>query len=128
MVSASDKGRSTSTLDTRLVQPLIDAFQTAQPDVAFRYNDLLAVEIARRVVAETDAGQPTADFVFSSAMDLQMKLANDGYALAVPSAARAAWPGWANWRNTAYALMFEARCWTITNPIFLTARPCRGWA
>ena len=31
-------------------------------------------------IAETDAGQPTADFVFSSAMDMQIKLANDGYA------------------------------------------------
>jgi ABC-type Fe3+ transport system substrate-binding protein len=31
-------------------------------------------------VRESDAGEPSADFAFSSSMDLQMKLANDGYA------------------------------------------------
>ncbi len=79
-----------STLDNRLASPLIEAFQADHPDVAVRYEDLLASEIAARVIAETDAGQPTADFLFSSAMDLQLKLANDGYGQAAPVADGAA--------------------------------------
>lgn len=112
-----------STLDTRLVLPLIDAFQAGQPGVSIRYEDLLATEIARRVVAETDGGEPTADFVFSSAMDQQMKLANDGYALAVPAAARAGWPVWANWRDTAYALTLEPAVLVYHKPGFPDGPP-----
>ena len=42
-----------STLDNRLAAPLISAFQAGHPTVAVRYEDLLAGEIAARVIAET---------------------------------------------------------------------------
>ncbi len=112
-----------STLDEPLAAPLIGAFQVANPDIAVRYDDLLATEIAIRVVTETDAGQPTADFVFSSAMDLQVKLANDGYAqsVTVPQAAR--WPDWANWRDTAFALTYEPGVLVWHKPSFPDGPP-----
>ncbi len=69
-----------SSLDDPLAQPLIDGFQSANPDIAVRHENMLTGEIYDRIVRETDAGQKTADFAFSSAMDLQVKLANDGYA------------------------------------------------
>lgn len=96
-----------STLDSRLAQPLIAAFQAASPDVAIRYEDMLAHEIAARVIAETDAGQASADFLFSSAMDLQLKLANDGYGQTVAAKEARDWPAWAKWQDTAFALTFE---------------------
>jgi iron(III) transport system substrate-binding protein len=40
-------------------------------------------------------------------MDLQIKLANDGYAQPVNVPLAATWPRWANWRNTAFALTYE---------------------
>jgi iron(III) transport system substrate-binding protein len=110
-----------STLDIRLVQPLIAAFQAQNPGVAVEYEDLLAAEIAQRVVAETDAAQATADFVFSSAMDQQMKLANDGYAQPVRIAAN--WPRWANWRDTAFALTFEPAVLVYHKPSFPDGPP-----
>ena len=67
--------------------------------MAVIYEDLLSGDISSRIVSETDAGQPTADFAFSSAMDLQMKLANDGYAAAVAVPEARGWPDWANWRE-----------------------------
>ena len=88
-----------STLDNRLAAPLISAFQDSHPTVLVRYEDLLAGEIAARVMSETRAGKPTADFVFSSAMDMQIKLANDGYAQAVDVPAARDWPVWANWQD-----------------------------
>lgn len=109
-----------STLDTRLATPLLAAFQNGHPDVTLIYEDLLASEIATRVVAETDAGGTTADFVFSSAMDQQMKLANDGYAQPV---AAAGWPRWANWRDTAFALTVEPAVLIYHRPSFPEGPP-----
>jgi iron(III) transport system substrate-binding protein len=110
-----------STLDTRLVQPLITAFQAKNPGISVQYEDLLAAEIAQRVVTETDAGAATADFVFSSAMDQQMKLANDGYAQ--PVEISAVWPHWANWRDTAFALTFEPAVLVYHKPSFRGGPP-----
>ena len=96
-----------SSLDEPLARPMIAAFQAANPDIAVAYEDLQTVDIYDRVVAESDAGGPTADFAFSSSMDLQVKLANDGYAQESSVPLSASWPRWANWRNTAYALTYE---------------------
>jgi len=112
-----------STLDAPLAAPLVTAFQAENPGVAVRYEDLLAGEIAARVVSETDAGETTADFTFSSAMDLQVKLANDGYAQAVVVPETADWPRWANWRDTAYAMTFEPAVLVWHKPSFPDGPP-----
>lgn len=112
-----------STLDEGLAAPLIAAFQSVHPDVAVRYEDLLTGAIRDRVRAETDAGGVTADFVFSSGMDLQMSLANDGYALAVHPPAAADWPDWAKWQDRAYALTFEPAVMVYHKPSFPDGPP-----
>jgi iron(III) transport system substrate-binding protein len=112
-----------STLDHQMAQPLIEAFQATRPDVAIRYEDLLTGDIAARVMQETDSGKPSADLVFSSGMDLQLKLANDGYAqpVQVPEARR--WPAWANWQDTAFALTFEPAVLVYHKPAFPNGPP-----
>lgn len=112
-----------STLDQRIAAPLIDQFQARNPGIAIRYEDLLAGEIAARVVSETDSGVPTADVVFSSAMDMQIKLANDGYAQPVAVAESKNWPRWANWRDTAFALTFEPGVLVYHKPSFPDGPP-----
>ncbi|MEY4873279.1 MAG: hypothetical protein RLZZ563_2609 [Pseudomonadota bacterium] len=112
-----------STLDERLASPLIAAFQDQNPDVAVIYEDLLADQIRARVIDESTAGGPTADFLFSSAMDLQMKLANDGYARPVQLPEAANWPDWANWRDTAYAMTFEPAVLVYHRPSFPDGPP-----
>jgi iron(III) transport system substrate-binding protein len=112
-----------SSLDERLAQPLIAGFQAGNPDVAVRYEDLLTGEIAGRIIAETDAGAPTADFAFSSAMDLQVKLANDGYARPASVRESAGWPRWANWRDMAFALTFEPAVLVYYRPAFAGGKP-----
>jgi len=107
-----------SSLDEPLAKPMIAGFQAANPDVAVRYEDMLTGEIYDRIVRETDAGHKTADFAFSSAMDLQVKLANDGYAQASDLPMSGEWPSWANWRNTAYALTFEPAVFVYHKPSF----------
>lgn len=112
-----------STLDNRLALPLIAAFQVGHPDVAIRYEDMLASEIAARVIAETDSGQTSADFLFSSAMDLQLKLANDGYGQTVSVAEARDWPAWAKWQDTAFALTLEPAVLVYHIPSFSDGPP-----
>ena len=112
-----------SSLDEPLARPMIAGFQAANPDVAIRYEDMLTGEIYDRIVQETDAGQKTADFAFSSAMDLQVKLANDGYAQRSELPMSERWPGWANWRDTAYALTFEPAVFVYHKPSFKDQPP-----
>lgn len=112
-----------SSLDVPLARPMIAGFQKANPDIAVDYEELLTLDIYDRIVQETDAGGKTADMAFSSAMDLQVKLANDGYAQQSDLAMSARWPRWANWRNTAYALTFEPAVFVYHKPSFKDAPP-----
>src|SRR5690606_11425164 len=92
-----------SSLDEPLARPMIAGFQSANRDVAVRYEDMLTGEIYDRIVRETDAGQTTADFAFYSAMDLQGKLANDGYAPRTCPPMTDRWTDWCDRRHTAPA-------------------------
>jgi iron(III) transport system substrate-binding protein len=112
-----------SSLDEPLARPMITGFQQANPDVAVHYEEMLTGEIFDRIVRETDSGQRTADFAFSSAMDLQVKLANDGYAQRSDLPMSDLWPAWANWRNTAYALTFEPAVFVYHKPSFQASPP-----
>jgi iron(III) transport system substrate-binding protein len=112
-----------SSLDEPLAKPMIAGFQQANPDVTVRYEDMLTGEIYDRIVRETDLGKKTADFAFSSAMDLQVKLANDGYAQPSDLPMSGQWPAWANWRNTAYALTFEPAVFVYHKPSFKDFSP-----
>ncbi|MBK4216888.1 ABC transporter substrate-binding protein [Paracoccus caeni] len=112
-----------SSLDNDLALPMLKAFQSAHPDITIHYEELLTSALYDRVVHETDAGGPTADFVFSSAMDLQVKLANDGYAMPVITPDTPDWPDWANWRDTAYALTFEPAVFAYNKQSFADTTP-----
>lgn len=112
-----------SSLDSPLARPLVEAFQADHPEIAVRYEDLLTGEIAARVMQETDAGKPTADLVFSSAMDVTVKLANDGYAREAGVAGAVDWPDWAVWRDMVFALTFEPAVIVYHKPSFPDGPP-----
>jgi len=112
-----------SSLDEPLARPMIEAFQAKYPAIAVSYQDLQTADIYDRIVKETDSGGVTADFAFSSSMDLQMKLANDGYAQPAHVALAASWPRWANWRDTAYALTYEPAVFIYNKPAFAGGPP-----
>lgn len=95
-----------SALDENVSLPLLRAFQAREPDVEIHYHDLQTLEIYTRTIEETDAGGNTADLLISSAMDLQVKLANDGYATSLDGAANN-WPKWAVWQDSVFGLTFE---------------------
>lgn len=92
-----------STTDTAVLGPVIAAFQTRNPGVAVRYTVAGSQEVYAAVAEEGLA----FDLVISSAMDLQMKLANDGLAAPFRSTATATLPGWAHWQDRLYAFAQE---------------------
>jgi iron(III) transport system substrate-binding protein len=96
-----------STTDAKLVTPLIKDFEAAFPGVKVEYTDLNSTEVYNRFVSENAANATSADAVWSSAMDLQMKLAADGLAAPYKSPESAALPDWARWKDTVYATTFE---------------------
>ena len=93
--------------DTKAAEPLIRDFNALYPDVKVEYNDMNSTEIYNRFISEVAAGGATADVLWSSAMDLQIKLVHDGYGMQYKSQEAAAVPTWANMNNTAYGTTFE---------------------
>jgi iron(III) transport system substrate-binding protein len=96
-----------STTDAKLVTPLIKDFEAAFPGVKVEYTDLNSTEVYNRYISESAANAASADAVWSSSMDLQMKLAADGLAALYKSPEAGALPAWAHWKDTIYATTFE---------------------
>ena len=92
--------------DERIARPLIRAFEQRYPGVRVHYEDLNSGELSRRFIDEFARGEQ-AEVVWSSAVDLQVKLVNDGYAQPHRSAETAALPEWAVWKNEAFGTTFE---------------------
>lgn len=91
--------------DRHAMEPLLADFQHSRPDIAIEYRDLGTAELYASVVEGHDAAR--ADLVISSAIDLQVKLVNDGHTRPYRSALTDALPKWANWRNEAFGFTFE---------------------
>jgi len=92
--------------DLQVVDPLIKDFELAYPDIKVRYHDLNSGELYDRFLNELGS-RDQADVLWSSAMDLQFKLVNDGYAEPHKSAETAALPAWAIWKGEAFGTTFE---------------------
>lgn len=101
--------------DLDVAQPLIRAFEARYPGIRVRYEDLNTIDLNQRFLAEIAAlgkAQPApdaayADVLWSTAMDLQIKLVNDGYAQRYQSPERSGLPSWAVWRDEAWGTTFE---------------------
>ena len=96
-----------SALDTKAAQPLIKDFNALYPDIKVEYNDMNSTEMYNRFIAEAASGQGSADVMWSSAMDLQVKLVDDGQAMTYASPEAAKLPSWAVYKNQAYGTTYE---------------------
>jgi iron(III) transport system substrate-binding protein len=96
-----------STTDAREVGDLLRDFRSLYPQVNVEYADLNSTELYSRFIAEVAAREGTADLLWSLAMDLQIKLVNDGYTQAYASPEKPNLPEWAIWKNEAYGTTAE---------------------
>lgn len=95
--------------DLQVIKPLIVDFEQANPSIKIEYHDLQTTDLYQRFMNEIGTDSK-ADIVWSSAMDLQMKLVNDGHAKTYRSAETSALPLWAKWRDEAFGTTFEPVC------------------
>ena len=93
--------------NTSRMRPALDAFIRQFPDISIRVEDINSLQIANRVQALADQRLPGPDFVWSTAMDLQVKLINDGYAQTYRSPHRPAMPSGSVWRDQGFGLTSE---------------------
>lgn len=106
------------TTDTPLFAAFISAFQQQHPEIAVVYEETDTLPMYRQFLDGTL--DPVPDLMVSSAADLQVKLANDGHALAYDSPWLGELPAWAHWRNEVFGFTFEPAV-IIYNPHLVAA-------
>jgi ABC-type Fe3+ transport system substrate-binding protein len=95
------------TTDVAQFAPLLEAFAAATPDIAVRYEQWASNDLYDITAAGCTGAAPPSDLVVSSAVDLQVKLVNDGCAQPHRSALTAALPPAANWRDELFGVTEE---------------------
>ena len=95
--------RIISTADRDAFEPVILAFQQANPGITVDYTITGTTDLMQAI--ETDGA--SFDLAISSAMDLQTKLANDGFARSYASPRLDGLPDWASWRDQLFAFTQE---------------------
>lgn len=103
--------RVISSTDTAFFAPIIDSFIADNPQISIEYNVAGSVDIYDGF--RHSPGK--FDIVISSAMDLQLKLANDGYALEIDGIAH---PHWAQWRQSLFGFTLESAAIVVNNAAF----------
>lgn len=109
--TAATSLRIISSTDTALFAPLIETFVADNPDISIEYLVTGTAEIDRRFREAPEA----FDIAISSAMDLQLKLTNDGYALALENLSH---PAWAEWRQSLFAFTTEPAAIVVNRAAF----------
>ncbi|WP_341368181.1 ABC transporter substrate-binding protein [Yoonia sp. BS5-3] len=103
--------RILSSTDTDLFAPLIEAFVARNSSVSIEYLVTGTADIDQRFREAPGA----YDIVISSAMDLQLKLANDGFARPLETDGH---PTWAQWRQSLFAFTSEPAAIVINRSAF----------
>jgi iron(III) transport system substrate-binding protein len=96
-----------STTDVSEVADLLADFRARHPDIETVYSKMSSNDIYNQIVDPSAASDAPGDVIWSSAMDLQIKLVNDGYAQPYASREVAHMPDWAVWKDEAYAITAE---------------------
>ncbi len=107
--AARDEGKLTiySTTDQNEVATLLALFKEQYPFLEIEYHELGSRDLYQQVLNDAKTDKRAGDLAWSSAMDLQIKLVNDGYAQSYASPEKPYLPAWAIWKNEAYGVTAE---------------------
>ncbi|MGS1006990.1 ABC transporter substrate-binding protein [Achromobacter anxifer] len=86
---------------------VLEDFSSLNPGLRLEYTELSTQELYAGTVSratQAPAARSGPDIVISSAMDLQTKLVNDGYAQPHISPETRGLPAWANWRDEVFSI------------------------
>jgi iron(III) transport system substrate-binding protein len=105
--AAAREGQVVVYINNDVHQRLVEDFERRFPKVKLRFVVLTSRDMQARVIDEARTGKPTADVVWTSAMDTQVKLINDGYAQTYRSPEARNLPAWARWRDQGFGVTSE---------------------
>ena len=105
--AAEREGEVVVYINNDVHQRLVEDFERRFPKVKLRFVVLTARDMQMRVIEEASNGKPIADVVWTSAMDAQVKLINDGYAQTYRSPEAGNLPAWARWRDQGFGMTSE---------------------
>lgn len=103
--------RILSSTDTALFAPIVQSYLAGNPDTSIEYLVTGTADIDRRFREAPER----FDIVISSAMDLQLKLVNDGFARRLRGVSH---PDWAHWRESLFAFTSEPAAIVINKAAF----------
>ncbi|MBT5799619.1 substrate-binding domain-containing protein [Alphaproteobacteria bacterium] len=92
-----------SSTDIDVFHPVLSAFSALNPTISVNYSTASTADIYR-AVRQSDS---QFDLIMSSAMDLQMKLVNDGFAKSISILENLDIPDWSQWQNKLYGFSLE---------------------
>lgn len=107
VAAAKREGQVVIYANTSVTRKLADGFKRRFPGIEVRILDMNSNQMHQMVMTEAAHTPPVADLAWSSAMDGQIKLVNDGYALTYRSREARNLPDWAVWRNQGFGLTAE---------------------
>jgi len=107
----SETLRVISTTDTAVFSPIINRFLALNNSLNVEYVVAGSAAIYESIKADPDR----FDLVISSAMDLQLKLVNDGYAYRTENLTH---PDWAQWRQSLFGFTLEPASIVINRQAF----------
>ncbi|CAN1536008.1 AfuA ABC-type Fe3+ transport system, periplasmic component [Sphingomonadaceae bacterium] len=96
-----------SSTDEPFFEEVIESFERQNPQIKVEYHAMTAADVHQRYLADTNFDRPSADLLINSAMDLQIRLANDGHAREYSPPQPQHIPNWASWNQRAYAVSVE---------------------
>lgn len=100
--------------------PLLAAFERHYPDYQVTYIEHPTADLYRLIKISEPSN--SADLVLSSAMDLQIRLVNDGHAVRYESKETSRLPSWANWRNEVFGYAYEPAVMVVNTRFFEQGR------
>lgn len=103
--------RILSSTDTVFFEPIIDSFLSENPEISIEYFVTGTASIDKIFRENPDK----FDLVVSSAMDLQLKLVNDGFAKRVSGIDH---PSWAQWQQSLFGFTMEPAAIVINKSAF----------
>jgi iron(III) transport system substrate-binding protein len=107
------------TLSNYTISPILKSYQQKKPQTSIYYYEFSTDELYQFFL---DNPEKRPDIMVSSAMDLQFKLVNDGFATKHRSTTTDAMPEWSRWRNEMFGFTFEPIVIAINTDI-LTGDP-----
>lgn len=106
--------RILSTADLAVFDPILLAFQAENPGVTLDYTVTGTADLMHAIHVDREQ----FDLAISSAMDLQTKLANDGFAQSYSAPDADTLPEWAIWRDQLFAFTQEPAVLVVSDAFF----------